>query len=246
MVDIERIDVFSRLDKNEVKLNKSYKSVLTNHLTQEDARMYMKDLKRKILLQKCREREFVNYKKLNNIQLQELLKRGYHYITPKQPQVEPKSTWVKADRFDSSQDVMRIAPFSCCGYIVRGIDLDGMFDSIYTPFVPLIRLEGMESSSSSEEEDTDDDDEEVVNQQQEEDEGVDVVEVKEKTTTTEDPSRGWIVPSYRYEELISFYHRMMKRPPRSLKELATNVVCSRKLSDEIKLEYRNILPQNLP
>lgn len=144
------------------------------------------------MLVECKRAGFVRYSRLNVYKLRQLLSRGSHEISPKRKRWHLKvhsGRGRKIDQYDCNEDRIdcylrwdaRNGRFMD-GYTIRGIDLEGRFDSVFIP-------------------------------------------------DTEEEKGGWYVRSCRYGEFKEMRRILNeKQPPRSLQQLAANVVLSRKMT----------------
>jgi hypothetical protein len=98
------------------------------------------------------------------------------------------------------------------GYMIRGVDLEGLFGSTYIPDKTVTRLEEVYRDYFTDEEMTDEDEEPA----------------QELVTRT--IRGGWFVSDKVFTEVVAFLESLQKQPqPKSLKELAINVAAARKI-----------------
>jgi hypothetical protein len=153
---------------------------------------------------------FMRFSALNKNDLISLLISGSH--TPKVK--HPKFTILHSCRgvlpadFDPARFTITVEP-SPGGYVMRGLDIEGMFNSLFTPDRFATRYEDVY------EEPTTDDDE--PNQ-------------STWTPVTRRICGGWFIPEANYSDFKQFYESIVCRVnnPRTLFELAGIVVNSRK------------------
>lgn len=181
---------------------------------------------RKKLLAKCKEAGFVRYEHLNPEQLKDLLERGHHYISPKRRECYLKihsRRGPKPEDFDCNVHRTECVSYfydNHQGFICRGVDLEGMFDSQFVSDTTVSLTNAPPQRARSRffrkisclaaHDDHDD--------------------------TTEDEYRlqtrvtfgGWFVPFSRWDDFTKFRKSLDRNiPPRSLQELAANVVLSK-------------------
>lgn len=163
------------------------------------------------LMRRCRRAGFVRYSHLNVDQLRDLLARGYHYISPKDAysiKIVHSSRGPKIADFDGCRYDVQIIPHRD-GYMVRGVDLEGMFDSTFIEPAPYSHADNNYMGGFMEEDSLEDS--------------------KRLQEMMLDHAGGWFVRASRYVELTQLRDRLRRVPPRSLRELAANVVTSRHL-----------------
>lgn len=156
------------------------------------------------LLDECRRTGYVRYSRLNVQQLKNLLECGYHYISPKRESYLfiHSSRGAKPDEFDPTRYCIDCKPCRN-GHLVRGIDLEGMFDS---QFVPDRRVQLTVHDF------------------------IDIPAMDEQLIRVYRLIYGgWYIPASMYEPFTVFRQNLVAIPPRSLQELALNVVTSKKI-----------------
>lgn len=192
--------------------------------------------KHKELLARCRREGFVLYSDIDARQLQELLERGYHRIYPRKRWWMLKihsSRGLKLEEFDYTVYRVERCPYTNDGYKIRGLDLEGRFDSHFIPdryiMKPVntsrigqtVKRRLFSSAPTITRLAADDDDEGAEGAGEQLFERVPVY-------------GGWYVPSSRRDECLEFCKSVQKvQPLRSLQELAANVMLSRKLCYQI-------------
>lgn len=194
----------------------------------------------------CERRGFVRYEHLQYAQLTSLLRRGYHYITPKRPfreacdHVHPEKSCtscgrgVKPEHFDFALHVIRMTPTGWNeprGHVVQGIDLEGRFGSMFVkkcveqwdgltlPYMTDMEFEVLRPKM----------DEEVPGS------------AMHFLLTATPVNGGWFVPADRLPEFIEFANSKNVRPPRPLRELAANVVTSRRMDPAKAWQVQRLL-----